>query len=89
MTLDDIRMFTSGLTLNEDEHDAIVTHLLETTSKALLIRCNESIKVNLFVSHSTFSFSYHTKLETSKEVQAFQKKAMISTTSHESILILF
>jgi hypothetical protein len=45
--LDDIRSFTSGISLSEDENDAIVTHLLETVCKALLIRCGEAIKVNL------------------------------------------
>jgi hypothetical protein len=48
LTLDDIRSFTSGISLSEDENDAIVTHLLETVCKALLIRCGEAIKVNLF-----------------------------------------
>jgi hypothetical protein len=30
LTLDDIRMFSSGLVLDEDEHDALVTHLVPT-----------------------------------------------------------
>jgi hypothetical protein len=50
-------MFTSGQTLNEDETDAIVTHLLETTCKALLVRCNESVKVNQFVLPKIGNFS--------------------------------
>ncbi len=45
LTLDDIRMFTSGQTLNEDDQDALVTHLLESTCKALLLRCGENVKV--------------------------------------------
>ena len=64
LTLDDIRMFTSGQTLTEDEHDAIVTHLLETTCKALLVRCNESVKVSLFVSSNILYCWSWMKLET-------------------------
>lgn len=48
LTLDDIRMFTSGQTLNEDDQDALVTHLLETTCKAFLLRCGESVKVKMW-----------------------------------------
>ena len=50
LTLDDIRMFTSAFTLTEDETDDIVTHLLETTVKALLVRCSENVKVRHFLS---------------------------------------
>lgn len=73
MTLDDIRMFTSGLTLNEDEHDAIVTHLLETTSKALLIRCNESIKVisSFHIRHLVFLITQNLRLQ--KKFKLFKK----------------
>ena len=46
LTLDDIRMFSSGLVLDEDEHDALVTHLLEHTCKAVLVRCSETVKVS-------------------------------------------
>ena len=49
LTLDDIRMFTSAFTLTEDETDAIVTHLLETTVKALLVRCSENVKVRMLL----------------------------------------
>ena len=45
LTLDDIRRFCSGLVMDEDDNDAVVTHLLETTCKALLLRCHESVKV--------------------------------------------
>lgn len=74
LTLDDIRMFTSGLTLNEDEHDAIVTHLLETTSKALLIRCNESIKVisSFHIRHLVFLITQNLRLQ--KKFKLFKKK---------------
>lgn len=46
LTLDDIRMFTSGLGLNEDDQDIVVTHLLESTCKAMLLRSAESEKVS-------------------------------------------
>ena len=45
LTLDDIRLFTSGLDLDEDKDDELVTHLLETTVKVHMLRCAEEVKV--------------------------------------------
>ena len=46
LTLDDIRLFTSGLDLDEDKDDELVTKLLETTVKVHMLRCAEEVKVS-------------------------------------------
>ena len=45
LSLDDIRLFTSGLDLDEEKDDEIVTQLLETTVKVHMLRCAEEVKV--------------------------------------------
>ena len=45
LTLDDIRLFTSGLDLDEDKDDELVTRLLESTVKVHMLRCAEEVKV--------------------------------------------
>ena len=45
LTLDDIRLFTSGLDLDEDQDDQIVEKLLETTCRVHMLRCEEEVKV--------------------------------------------
>ena len=45
LSLDDIRLFTSGLDLDEEKDDELVTQLLETTVKVHMLRCAEEVKV--------------------------------------------
>lgn len=45
LTLDDIRLFTSGLDVSEEKDDEIVTQMLETTVKVHMLRCAEDLKV--------------------------------------------
>ena len=45
MTYEDIRLFTSGLELSEEEDDAIIDKLLETTCRVHMLRCEEEVKV--------------------------------------------
>jgi hypothetical protein len=45
LTLDDIRLFTSGLVLDEEKDDELVTKLLETTVKVHMLRTAEEVKV--------------------------------------------
>ena len=45
LTLDDIRLFTSGLDLEEEQDDELVTKLLETTGKVHMLRTTEEVKV--------------------------------------------
>ena len=46
LTLDDIRLFTSGLVLSEEKDDELVTKLLETTVKVHMLRTAEEVKVS-------------------------------------------
>ena len=45
MTYEDIRLFTSGLELSEEEDDEIIDKLLETTCRVHMLRCEEEVKV--------------------------------------------
>ena len=45
LTLDDIRLFTSGLDIDEEKDDELVTQMLESTVKVHMLRCAEEVKV--------------------------------------------
>ena len=45
LTLDDIRLFTSGLDIDEEKDDELVTQMLESTVKVRMLRCAEEVKV--------------------------------------------
>ena len=47
LTLDDIRLFTSGLVLEEEQDEELVTRLEETTVKVHMLRCAEEVKVSI------------------------------------------
>ena len=72
LTLDDIRLFTSGLDLDEDKDDEIVTRMLETTCRVYMLRCEEEVKVRfriprtqiyiLMITHFLLTKPYHYNL---------------------------
>ena len=49
LSLDDIRLFTSGLVLDEEKDEELVTRMLETTVKVYMLRCAEDVKVKYLV----------------------------------------
>ena len=45
VTLDDLRLFTSGLVLDEEKDEELMNRLVETTVKVHMLRCAEEVKV--------------------------------------------
>ena len=45
VTLDDLRLFTSGLVLDEEKDEELMNRLVETTVKVHMLRYAEEVKV--------------------------------------------
>ena len=68
LTLDDIRLFTSGLDLDEDKDEEIVTRMLETTCRVYMLRCEEEVKVGLEYPILKYISLYHNLFPTNKAI---------------------